>query len=800
MGKNNYNLLWKKNSKNVVKGDIMMNEYELTNDTNDLYIEGELLHMIFYNEQEHFVIAKIKVTDQTESYDEDAIVIKGHFPPLQEGTTYRFYGAFEQHASYGTQYKISSYETVMPNTEEGVIAYLSSDLFYGIGEKTAGRIIEHLGVHAISRILNDPSIVQTIPKISKQVEESLVKTLQENQGFEHVVVFLSNYQIGLKLAQKMYELYKDETIEKLMEDPYQFVYEVEMFGFQTADRIARQNGLAVDHPNRIGAGTLYILQQHVQNGHVYTPIQMLLRDVHQLLGFHDIDIESIERSIQQLHDHERLIVEDDRVYSRTLFYAEHGFVSQIERIQETDVEIETPLAQMLQVIGKVEEEEIISYGKEQFDAINEALHKKIMILTGGPGTGKTTVIKGILHAYAAIHDVEYDIEHYETKSEYPFVLTAPTGRAAKRLQESTNIPAVTIHRLLGWDGNDTFEKNQFNPLAGKIIIVDEFSMVDMWLAHDLFKAIPDDMQILLVGDEDQLPSVGPGQVLADLIASESVPFTTLEEVYRQKEGSKIIQLAHHIKNDTCTVEELHKATDFSFIDCHVHQVFDVVTKIYQSAMNKGIDVHDIQLLAPMYRSAAGINALNEHIQQLVNPPDKGKREIHFKNVVFRVGDKVIQLVNQPEEGVSNGDIGEVVSIFRANENVDQEEQIVVLFDDKEVVYHRSDYMNISHAYCVSIHKSQGSEFPIVLMPVFQSYNRMLRKNLLYTAITRAQHSLIICGEKDSFLRGVQTLDTKQRHTYLVERLRAHFTSEENESLVLEVDEEEESISPYDFMD
>lgn len=687
----------------------------------------------------------------------------------------------------------------MPDTEEGVITYLSSDLFYGIGKKTATRIIDHLGVDAISRILNDPSIVQTIPKISKQVAETLVKTLQENQGFEHVVVFLSKYHIGLKLAQKMYELYKDETIEKLMEDPYQFVYDVEMFGFQTADRIARQNGLGVDHPNRIGAGSLYILQQSVQNGHVYVPLDILIKDVHHLLGLQDIQVADIEAGIQQLHEKERVVVEDDRVYSKSLFYAEHGFVSHIQRIQETEVEVETPLAQMLQVIGEVEQEEVISYGKEQFDAINASIHNKLMILTGGPGTGKTTVIKGILHAYAAIHDVEYDIEHYETKSEYPFILTAPTGRAAKRLEESTNIPAVTIHRLLGWDGGDQFEKNQFNPLAGKFLIVDEFSMVDMWLAHQLFKAIPDDMQVLLVGDEDQLPSVGPGQVLADLISSEAVPYTTLKEVYRQKEGSKIIQLAHNIKNDTCTLDDLQNASDFSFISCTIHQVFDVITKIYTSAQNKGVDVRDIQLLAPMYRSAAGINALNQHIQELINPREKGKREVHFKDIHFRVGDKVIQLVNQPEEGVSNGDIGEIVAIFKANENVDQAEQIVVLFDDKEVVYHRSDYINISHAYCISIHKSQGSEFPIVVLPVFHAYNRMLRKNLLYTAITRTQSSLIICGEKDSFLRGIQTLDTKQRFTYLIERLQHHIQGKSVEGM-LEVEDEEEALSPYDFME
>src|SRR5699024_302090 len=303
-------------------------------------------------------------------------------------------------------------------------------------------------------------------------------------------------------------------------------------------------------------------------------------------------------------------------------------------------------------------------------------------------------------------------------------------------------------------------------LDGKYVIIDEFSMVDTWLANHLFKAVPKDMQILIVGDEDQLPSVGPGQVLSDLINSELIPYVTLNEVYRQKEGSKIIHLAHQIKNDQCNESDIQKDKDFSFITCHTHQVVEVVTTIINRARQKGLPLEDMQILAPMYRTDAGIHKMNRHIQELVNPKDRKKRERLYKDVVFRVGDRILQLVNQPEDGVYNGDIGEIIQIFSAKENEEKDRKSVVSFDENEVVYTRNNYHNIMHAYCISIHKSQGSEFPIVILPVVRSYRRMLRKNLLYTAITRSTRSLILCGEKEAFFHGIETLDTNKRYTTL----------------------------------
>lgn len=762
------------------------------------FIKGELLHTIFHNDQENFSIAKIKILDTNEVYREKDIVIKGYFSGLEETAAYYFYGEFERHAKFGLQYKVTAYQTFIPDTKDGLIAYLSSDMFHGIGKKTAEKIVAALGENVISRILNDSKVLADVPGLKKEKADRLAETLAENQGFEHIAVYLSKYGIGLKMAQKIYKEYKDEAINVLNEDPYQYVFDIEGFGFQTADQIARGNGLSLTHPSRIGAGCIYVLQKNVQDGHVFLPVETCVRQVIDLLVNPDDSLtdDMVTDRLEELNQEKTVIISGGNVYLPSLYYAEDGFAANVKRLISNPVEHDTPLAELMKITGDIEEQEVLSYGKEQFDAIQQALRSKLMIVTGGPGTGKTTVIKGILNAYAEIHGISSDTDAYESDADFPFVLTAPTGRAAKRLSESTGLPAVTIHRLLGWDGQSGFEKDEHEQLSGQYLIVDEFSMVDIWLANSLFKAIPDDMQVLLVGDEDQLPSVGPGQVLADLLWSELIPYVSLHEVYRQKEGSKIIELAHLIKQDNCDQSDLQKARDFSFISCSGQQLIDVVTAVFQRAKMKGIDLKNIQVLAPMYRSQTGITEINRHLQSLINPFSDEKREIKAKEAVFRVGDKVLQLVNQPEDAVYNGDIGQVVAIFEEDENVDHVEQLVVDFDGKEVVYERKDYVNIMHAYCISIHKSQGSEFPIVIMPVVPAYHRMLKKNLLYTAITRSKKSLIICGDKHAFLRGVKTLDSNKRFTSLREQLRERM---QDFDVSLDREAEDKEITPYDFM-
>ncbi|MGI8316047.1 SF1B family DNA helicase RecD2 [Halobacillus mangrovi] len=761
------------------------------------YVKGELGRMIFHNESEHFSIASIKVRETNEDFKEKSLVIKGHFSPLEEGETYVFYGQFQNHKKFGLQYEVEMYNRVLPETKDGLIMYLSSDLFHGIGKKTAEKIIDHLGEQAISQILENKEVLTEVPRLPKEKADQLYETLKEHQGFEHIMIHLSQYGFGLKLSQKIYEVFKDQTLAIIEEDPYQLVFKVEGFGFHRADEIARMQNLNHDHPTRLRAACLYMLQKSMSAGHVYLPTEECLKQVDQLLnqGFEpQITFEQLSEQIIHLGEERYVYVEEDRIYLPSLYFAENGFCRHMKRMLEEEVDTEHTQADLMKVIGEIEEEESISYGEDQFQAIEKALHSKLMILTGGPGTGKTTVIKGIIQSYALLNEVSIDPGDYKSDEPFPFILVAPTGRAAKRMTDSTGLPASTIHRLLGWDGHDQFERNQNNPLEGKVLIVDEFSMVDIWLANQLFRAVPSDMQVLLVGDEDQLPSVGPGQVLADLLASNQLPSIKLTEVYRQKEGSKIIQLAHEIKNDTCTIKSLVKEHDFNFIPAQEHQLTELVTNIVKKAVDKGIELKELQVLAPMYRTDVGIHKLNGEIQKMVNPKHKQKRDITFKETTFRKGDKVIQLVNQPEDGVYNGDIGEIVAIFREEENVDGVEQVVVEYEGKEVVYPKKDLSNIMHAYCTSIHKSQGSEFSIVILPVVRSYRRMLRKNLLYTAITRSKQSLIICGDRNAFIEGIQTTDTNLRYTRLKEKLQEETTTHEPEIV-----EEEEELSPYDFM-
>lgn len=382
------------------------------------------------------------------------------------------------------------------------------------------------------------------------------------------------------------------------------------------------------------------------------------------------------------------------------------------------------------------------------------------------------------------------------------------------MAESTGLPAVTIHRLLGFTGQETMEEDEGREVEGRLLIVDEMSMVDTWLAYQLFKALPNDIQVVLVGDEDQLPSVGPGQVLKDLLASGTIPTVKLTDIYRQQEGSSIIEMAHEMKKGRMPSDVTKQQKDRSFLPCRIQQIPDVVEQVVKSAMKKGFTAKDIQVLAPMYKGPAGIDRLNKILQEILNPnPDGTRKQLEFGDAQYRIGDKVLQLVNQPEQNVFNGDIGEVVSIFFAKENTEKEDMVIVSYEGNEVTYTKQDLNQITHAFCCSIHKSQGSEFPIVILPVVKSYYRMLRRNLLYTAITRSKQFLILCGEEEAFRIGVERNDDLVRKTALKEKLHAELNvqtaSKDVEDRPLQLTEETievidpmvgmENVTPYDFL-
>ncbi|WP_417899477.1 ATP-dependent RecD-like DNA helicase [Bacillus haimaensis] len=779
------------------------------------FIKGSHLVTIFHNESNMYSVVRIRVTETNVPYEEKEAVVTGYFPRIHEDETYIFFGTMKEHPRFGLQFHVEHFRKDIPQTRQGIVQYLSSDLFSGIGKKTAEKIADALGENAISKILENPSVLDSIPKLPGDKAKLLYDSLMEHQGLEQVMIALSQFGFGPQLSMKIYQTYKDETISILQKNPYQLVEDVEGIGFARADELGSHFSISGNHPDRIRAGCLYMLEQYsMSEGHCFVSENQLVEAVWKLLNEKQQGLvvdSDISREILQLTEEGKLKSEEGRVYLPSLYFSEQGLVSNIKRVMEqTQYAEQFPESEFLLALGELEDRLKVQYAPSQKEAIQQALMTPMLLLTGGPGTGKTTVIKGIVELYADLHGCSLEPDDYSKDDPFPIMLVAPTGRAAKRMSEATGLPSLTIHRLLGWNGSEGFQHDEENPIPGKLLIVDEVSMVDIWLANQLFKSLPADIQVVLVGDEDQLPSVGPGQVLKDLLSSQAIPTVKLTDIYRQADGSSIIELAHSMKDGVVPADIAVAKKDRSFIKCGQAQIMDVVKKVCANAQSKGYTARDIQVLAPMYRGNAGIDKLNEMLQELFNPKSEGRRELAFGNVVYRSGDKVLQLVNQPESNVFNGDIGEVVSIFYAKENTEKQDMVIVSFEGNEVTYTKQDLGQITHAYCCSIHKSQGSEFPIVVLPVVKSYYRMLRRNLLYTAVTRSKRFLILCGEEDALRIGVQRADEQARQTSLKERLN------NQASIVLQNDEADEAIlaeipfwkdanigmeniSPYDFM-
>lgn len=766
------------------------------------YMKGSPIVTIFHNETSLYSVVRIRVEETNFHYEEKEAVVTGYFPRIHEHESYTFFGQLKEHPKFGVQFHAEQFRKEIPTTKEGVIAYLASDLFKGVGKKTAERIVETLGENAITRILNEPSLLDTVPKLPAEKAKEIYETLMANQGLEQAMIALSQYGFGPQISMRIYQTYKEETLDIIQQNPYRLVEDVEGIGFNRADELGYQLGISGNHPDRIKAGCLYILEAiSLKEGHVYVPAKDLLIKVKELLEENKRDVieyEDISTELLKLEEEGKIVIEERRIYLPSLYYSEKGFVNNIKRIlDQTEYGDLFPESEFLLALGEIEEKFNVQYAPTQKEAIQTALMSPMLILTGGPGTGKTTVIRGIVELYGHLHGYSLDPKDYSEDDPFPIILAAPTGRAAKRMQESTGLPAATIHRLLGWNGVDGFSRDEDNPLQGKMIIIDEASMLDIWLAHSLFKALPEKIQVILVGDEDQLPSVGPGQVFKDLLASKMIPTVTLTDIYRQEEGSTIIELAHSIKNGTLPDNILLPQKDRSFIKCSTQQVPEVIRQITMNAVKKGYTAKDVQVLAPMYKGVAGVDHLNGILQQVFNRNEEKKRkELKYGDIVYRVGDKVLQLVNQPENQVFNGDIGEVEAIFYAKENIEKEDFLIVSFDGIEVKYTKQDLNQITHAYCCSVHKSQGSEFPIVILPIVKSYYRMLRRNLVYTAITRSKSSLIICGELEALEMAISKNEEEVRLTTLVEKLTEGISikGKEMDDTVME------EISIYDGMD
>lgn len=755
----------------------------------EFYFTGTIDRIIFENPANFYRILLLEIDETNADFDEVEIIVTGTMADVIEGENYRFYGQVVTHPKYGQQLQITRYERSKP-TATGLIKYFSSDHFKGIGRKTAEKIVDLYGENTIDKVLAEPEKLTQITGLSAKHRQTFLETLQLNYGTERILAKLAEYGIPNKLAFQIQDSYKDKTLEIIEENPYQLVEDIQGMGFAIADKIANNLGIESDSPKRFRAGLLYsLLHQSMETGDTYVEARDLLEaTLHILEESRPVELEpaAVAQELTGLIQEGKLQQIETKIFDNSLFFAEQGIQKNLTRILEKNTLKPFKRKEIEQAIAHLEAEYGIQYDAIQKEAIIEALNNPVFILTGGPGTGKTTVINGIIAVYALLHKIDLN----KVSGESPILLAAPTGRAARRMNELTGLPSATIHRHLGLT-EDQNEAVRGDYLDAEFIIIDEFSMVDTWLANQLFQHIATDTQVLIVGDAEQLPSVSPGQVLADLLRISSLPSLTLEKIYRQSEDSTIVQLASQIRQGELPSDFREKKADRSYFEAQNEQIPAMVERIVAAAIKSGIPAHEVQILAPMYRGAAGIDQLNTLTQALLNPLEEGEIEFAYQEQVFRQGDRVLHLVNDTESNVFNGDLGYITDLLPAKYSDSKQDEITVDFDGTEITYPRNEWYKMTLAYAMSIHKSQGSEFQVVILPITHSSQRMLQRNLIYTAITRSKSKLILLGQVSAFAQAVKHTGTR-RKTYLFERFEPSISLETESQTELLADNQEET--------
>ena len=739
----------------------------------EFYFSGTIERIIFENPSSFFRILLLDIDDTDADFDDFEIIVTGTMADIMEGEDYTFWGNLVQHPKYGEQLKITRYERAKP-TSKGLVKYFSSDHFKGIGVKTAQKIVDLYGDNTIDKVLAEPEKLKDIAGLSAKNREAFLTKLRQNYGTERILAKLSEYGIPNKLAFQVQDFYKEETLEIVEHYPYQLVEDIQGIGFKIADQLAQSLGIEGTAPERFRAGLLHtLLTQSMEKGDTYLEAKELLEHTIELLESSrqiELDPSSVADELAHLIEEDKVQNVDTKIFENSLFFAEEGIRSSLLRILEKGKQNKFESKKIEAAITHIEEEFAISYDVIQKQAICDAINHKIFILTGGPGTGKTTVINGIIAVYALLHGLDL-----RKSQDLPILLAAPTGRAARRMNELTGLPSATIHRHLGMTGDDdTSHLDDY--LDADFIIVDEFSMVDTWLANQLLSNISSNTKLLIVGDADQLPSVSPGQVLADLLKIPLLPQTKLEKIYRQSKDSTIVTLASQIQKGILPTDFTEKKADRSYFEAHSEHIPKMIERIVEAALRSGIPAQDVQVLAPMYRGQAGIDHINQLMQNLINPVETEQIIFEATDCQYRQGDKVIHLVNDAESNVFNGDLGYITDLLPAKYTDSKQDELTINFDGNEVIYPRSEWYKIRLAYAMSIHKSQGSEFPVVILPITSSSHRMLQRNLIYTAITRAKSKLILLGEKSAFDFAVKNTGTA-RNTYLIQRFSDLLTDE-----------------------
>lgn len=733
-------------------------------------LQGTVEEIIFKNETNGYMVALLETED-------DVVTIVGYIPIVNIGETLEVQGQWTYHPSYGQQLKVETYSTVVPATLNGIEKYLASGLIPGIGPKTARKIVERFSLDSLEILQYNPEKLKEIDGIGKKKAQKIAEAFQEQREIRDVMIFLQNYEISPRYGIRIYKKYGKETISKIKENPYRLSEEIHGIGFKTADKIAQSMGIDNRSNYRINAGIKFTLMEFAAEGHTYAPKEELIAKTTSLLG---IEKELIEEGVTRLALKQELQLENVngkiRIYYMPYFYAESNVSKKLIEIaqaelKELDIDINKE-------IEDLEKRNSIKFAQKQKEAIRQALQNGLLVITGGPGTGKTTTINSIIDILEG--------QNYEV------VLAAPTGRAAKRMSEATGRDAKTIHRLLEYGFIDdengmAFAKDEGTPIEADVVIIDEVSMVDILLMNNLLKAVIPGTRLILVGDVDQLPSVGAGNVLRDIIDSRIIKVVKLDEIFRQAQESMIIVNAHRINKGEKPFLNV-KDKDFFFITkTTTGDIVDTIVQLAKERLPKfnGYNsISDIQVLTPMKKGDTGVNALNNKLQEHLNPKSKMKDEKKVGDTLFRVGDKVMQIKNnyrtqwkivedgkivQEGEGVFNGDFGFVTDIDN------EEGEMTVLFDDhKEVIYNFNQLDELKLAYACTIHKSQGSEFPVVIMPVSWGPPMLLTRNLLYTAVTRAKELVVLVGMEKYLHMMINNNRIIKRYSGLNDRLARIF--------------------------
>ena len=740
-------------------------------------LEGMISDIVFKNEENGYTIAYL-------ANEDEEVTIVGCMPTLSVGESIEVEGKWVTHKTYGTQFEVSSFMPVTPSSLEGIYAYLSSGMIHGIGEKMALRIIEKFGVDTLDVIQNTPERLKEVEGIGAKKIKQITESYEENRELRNIIMQLSPYGITPNYCLKIYKKYKDKAINVINKNPYKLAEDIRGIGFRVADDIAKKLGIDKYSKDRIFQGILYTLNQSTSNGNTYLPLSVLIPQAVKVL---DVEAEYIKEGVIELAYTQKIHVEKDNndinVYLMPYYMAENGVCREMIRLSQVD--FEDLKIDIKHEIKMIEKEDGIKLAQNQVMAVKEAVEQGVVIITGGPGTGKTTTINTIIKVF----------ENNDQK----VVLAAPTGRAAKRMSETSNKEAKTIHRLLemgfGMDSDElTFMKNEEDPIDADVVILDEVSMVDVVLMYSLLRAIKSGTRLLIVGDSDQLPSVGAGNVLKDLIDSEVINTVRLNEIFRQAQESMIVVNAHKI-NKGEPLKLNVKGKDFFFIKKEGDDILPEIVGIVSERLPKfyGVDkLKDIQVLSPMRKGNLGVNNLNIELQKSLNPPNKYKTEEAFAKRTFRVGDKVMQIKNNytrkwktedgsnSGHGIYNGDIGYIYYIDK------EKKEIFVIFDGMKIVTYKYDELDeLDHSFCTTIHKSQGSEFPIVVIPMTWAPPMLLSRNLLYTAVTRAKKQVVLVGDVKYLEFMIKNNRSSDRYSNLAVKLNKF----KKEGLLIENDKE-----------